>query len=154
MLYFCRHWCYVSLHIWLLLTQHDETTLLHTQTVRKLLALLVRQMYLACAHMCPVYTLIVVHLHSKTIYSLLANACVCVFQIMPGDKQSFSALRHHPYWCCTQSGWGHSALHHRGKTIRKLQQNLTVIFNQKYMLQNFLLVINVNYSHYYSSMCE
>lgn len=44
---------------------------------------------------------------------------------MPGDKQPFSALRHHTHWCCTQSRWGHCALHYRGQTTRKLQQTLT-----------------------------
>lgn len=61
----------------MLLTQRDESTNRHEE-------LLVRQLYLACAHMGPVYTVIgVVELHGKTVYSLLATchifACLSVF---------------------------------------------------------------------------
>lgn len=95
MVYFCCQQCYVSLYIWLtlLLTQQDESTNRHE-------ALLARQLYLACAHMRPVYTLIVVvELHGKNYLLSSSNRShfLLVFQISPGNKQPLSALRHHPH---------------------------------------------------------
>lgn len=99
-------------------------------------ALLVRQMYLACAHMGLFIHMVLLLRCIVKLFTLLATDHILFvrLQIMPGDKQSFPALRHHPHWCCAQSGWGHCALHHRGQTTK-------LNLNQEYMLQTFFLII-------------
>lgn len=85
MLYFCCHWCYVSLHIWLTAVNAAwwNNSVAQEDMMKTASAACQADVPRLCSYsMGPVYTLIVVELHGKTIYSPLATGHilrVCLF---------------------------------------------------------------------------